>query len=1505
MSKTFAPSFSVDALLCAEYCYYILLAGVYHSEEKIRQALTSSIDESPVAEFDRRVHSLISKLKKETTNSTKYIEPEAFEFVRKGLCDKATDDFKENLKKSIKTLSKHNSATGNQEKVREVMGDLTSSFVACLMHLPQNKLQKLMEDSLSINALKEIKQRLKENDYREMIQKWNSILQEGETSLLVENLIRSGRGAMGRMKIVRAKSMKTADQFYFTLRLTRSISSLDECFEVIRDYGGIQIEKQLMKSSSPFFKKLQPEICADKFDCPCPGLKLQAYRKKCTKCNHVHKWITQYEDLENLACVLILVEKGRMGDTFPQSFDCLDLRLSHDSSCEFKEGSSLHLSTIIQELGRMCRYSKFPASETPYVLVGRVLFKTLQTSLKTSPSMNAISCQKADRYMTKSRRRKDEKCSSLRWLDYEAQKDSYDYQNVKKHYNRILLHAEPQIGKTGAYLCLIRELRRDICGKVPLSATPTFEDGIFYRHKESRYSQEFLFRDTGERHDWEFPYWKTIKDSPSLYDEPATSRKYSIEGCFYTHDVEECPSILVNPEEDKTTIDHQYQERECAEGLRAWHWYHYEKCVDCGRRLQGKGPVLETFTVSIDGIPVTVKCSVPSSRQSFKHLLEQLKSTSSTEEATKKQNPSSTPFWIFHASHRDDPRKCTLNYHHVMQEKGQVPTYAQIAVVRKVKFDAYRSTWGKVLTIVQLPDALPNCELEPNERGVGYAKLFVQKMSFALNLEYIFVIDDNVVVMSEAVFTKEPSSPAERILKDEKGVMKMQRCSFLKPLSHLQKIAEGKETPPIDETKYEPHPLTDQFESEEFPLYSYTGPAKLFGNKQHESYGVLGFIRSVPVAVAPFSRTQVYAAVLLNVKSTVERGVFYRPWPCWEDLRFNDDCDKAGLWVVKCNRYSFLKVQYKDWINNLAPPKIFEWRDDSILAERPLVSELPKEFEESIILEHLRNFVNTQGPEKCFKGCIGYAQEERVKDTVSPARIVQEVEAKQEPSAKGTPVFILSFSVGNLTTNDIELLTSRFCSTKEKVVTVTSTKEVLEEWPEMKLTKSTIPKAIFFSREMRNRNSKFTILSAADPKRHRLRYILIQASFPQEDKDYQADITSSVKNSLLNIRNEPRMDRISLANNTQDISKEKKSRKRSLRESFDDSVEMKRRKTNDDCNQQIESLLPERCNEVIIIEEGFSPLQSSPKHFQNFGTKSKPAKAVSSQFENKSKAIDLITIESMNSVLTDEEMTSEKMDVSSSVQERSEKVHPECQVSIVSEDKETLGRKRVARNDDTEGTNDVTKDIVSLWREFRNLQTSSGKDGETTGSNDLTMKYITEKLTRFTTDQLQGKDEKGFNAILKACSLPSMSPHVVQYLITTRKVDINCELPQNFDRNPSAKKGLIPGMSALSVAIKSGNVKLVPTFTRRGNAISVQSVDDDGNTALHHCVLSMSKFSFRKLFPLYKPLKWKNMRNEDGKNPLDIARGMQGLSEGKERCITFMCEEMMKKTKTKRVEEKK
>ena len=1503
MFKTDAPSFSVDALLCSEYCYYILLSSVYHSKEEIRKALTSRIDESPVAEFDRKVNSLVNKLREETANSKKYIEPEAFEFVRKDLCDKATEDFKENMKQ-LRGFSKHSSPTENQEKLTKVKKDLATSFVACIMHLPLNELQTILEDPRLVSNIKELKQRLQQNDCHEMIEEWMSNLKKGETSSLVENLIRSGKGKMGRMKIVRAKSMKTADQFYFTLRLARSVSSLEKCFEVIRDYGGIQIEKQLMKSSSPFFWNLQPEICVDKFDCRCRVLKPQEGRKKCGHCDHVHKLITQYEDLENLACVLILVDKGRMGDTFPQSFDCLDLRLNYD----VKEGSSLYLSTIIQELGRMCRYSKSSASETPYVLVGRVLFKALKKSLETSSSMSAISCNKIDRYMTKSSRSKEETCSSLRWLDYEAHKDSYDYENAMKHCNRILLHAEPQIGKTGTYLCLIRDLRLDILGKDKgsLSATSEFDEGIFYQHKQCHVARDIMVSETAESQDWQFPYWKTIKNSPSLYERPVALGKYSIGGCFYTHDLEESPFILMNREQQNMTkTDHQYQQRECADGVRAWHWYHFEKCAECGRLLQGKEPVLETFEVRIDGESVTVTCSVPSSYPSFNYLLEQLKRRRSERDTPGEQNALTSLFSIFHASHRDDPRKCTLNYHHVMQEKGQLVAYVQIVVVRKEKFDAYRSTWGKVLTIVQLPDELPNCELGPNEGGVGYARLFIQKMSFALNLEYMFLIDDNVVAMSEAVFrTGDPSSPSARVLRDENGVMQMQRCSFLKPLSHLQKIAEGKVIPPIDETKYEAHSLTDEFESQDFPLYSYTGPAKLFGNKQHESYGVLGLIRSVPVAVTPYLRTQVYAAVLLNVKSTVKKGVLYRPWPCWEDLRFNDDCDKAGLWVVKCNRYSFLKVQYKDWINNLGPPKIFEWRDSSILEERPLVSELPKDFEESLILEHLCNLVNTKGPEKFFKGCLGYKQQVDIENTVSPARIVQQVQAKEgmeEDFTNGVPAVILSFCVTNSERKTLSLLDKTFCSTKEKIIFVASAEEAIEEWPQMSLATIASKKGICFCSEMSKRNAKFSIFSAADPKRHRLRYILVEASFPQEDRDDQEDIIGEVKNSLVDITSEPKFVGGTSLSYVQPTSKRKKSVKRSIRESLDDSVEVKRRKTDEDFNQLPEGLLPETCNELTLIEEKSTPKKSlsSPKREHNFEPERKQTKAVASEFKQRNKEISLIRIDSEDSVHVDEEMALEKRDPSESDGEECEKVDNGSNISNVSEDQETSRKKRDARSKHPghmEGTNDITKDIVSLWSEFRNLPSSNRKEDEKTGSNDLSAEYVKEKLSRFSTDQLQAKDDKGHTALLKACSLPTMSPHVMQHLIIERKVDINCTLPQTFDRNHSVTKGLIPGMSALSVSIKSGNVKLVPTFTRRRKEINFGSADEDGNTALHHCVLSASKFSFDKLFPLFKPLKWKKMSNNEGKNPLEIIKDldMTEYSAKKKNIINDMRQKMEK-----------
>ena len=464
-----------DAMLCAEYCYYIFHVTALDCDEKIRQVLSNDIDNSPTSQFTKALHRFIRKLEEsqqeECGRTKKSIKPEAFKFACKEIRDRVKRDFRDNLKE--RQTSDYVMSKGSEEK-------LAASFVAYLMHHSEQELQNVVEETHSTSTVEEIKEILQENACQKMVEIWKGLVQECETNSLVLSLIQSGQREFGKMKVVRAKNMETANQLYITLKFAQEVCHLKECFEIIKDCGGIQIKHQLV-TSNPFFKRLQTENCQAKIDCLCKDLKLKPRHKKCLNCGHVHKSITQYEDLENLACLLVLVDKGRMGDTFPQSFDSLDLRLSYDSK-------PLYLSTVIQELGRICRYATISVDDSraqnlPYVLIGPELYRALKKSIKSSPSIISLisrNCKanKVDRYMEEQVRANVNTSSPLRWPDYEASKDSYDHENQRKHCNRILLQAEPQIGKTGTYLCLIKLLRLDILGK---------KKGVVSKRTRSRY----------------------------------------------------------------------------------------------------------------------------------------------------------------------------------------------------------------------------------------------------------------------------------------------------------------------------------------------------------------------------------------------------------------------------------------------------------------------------------------------------------------------------------------------------------------------------------------------------------------------------------------------------------------------------------------------------------------------------------------------------------------------------------------------------------------------------------------------------------------------------------------------------------------------------------------------------------------------------------------------------------------------------------------------------------
>ena len=176
------------------------------------------------------------------------------------------------------------------------------------------------------------------------------------------------------------------------------------------------------------------------------------------------------------------------------------------------------------------------------------------------------------------------------------------------------------------------------------------------------------------------------------------------------------------------------------------------------------------------------------------------------------------------------------------------------------------------------------------------------------------------------------------------------------------------------------------------------------------------------------------------------------------------------------------------------------------------------------------------------------------------------------------------------------------------------------------------------------------------------------------------------------------------------------------------------------------------------------------------------------------------------------------------------------------------------------GTSEVTRLIVELWREKMRIK----------GNEDIDAQKVKDNLNNFGTEDLERLDGEGFSALTKACSLPSMSPRIVSYLLNKKMVDVNSQLPDCFRTGDREAANLIPLMSALSMALLRGNVKCVSTFMQRKSVIKFESKDKKGNTALHYCL--STREAFEKLWPNYEKMNWRDMKNDEGRNPCDDAK---------------------------------
>ena len=113
-----------------------------------------------------------------------------------------------------------------------------------------------------------------------------------------------------------------------TFCLVRRISG-NYSIEFVRDFGDkgtslkehlINVEKiESCEEKEPtcrLIRRIQTQKCHDLTEQGAPGCDCSAYYQntgslKCKTCDHIHKPLNSYEDLEGLPCFLILVDNGR------------------------------------------------------------------------------------------------------------------------------------------------------------------------------------------------------------------------------------------------------------------------------------------------------------------------------------------------------------------------------------------------------------------------------------------------------------------------------------------------------------------------------------------------------------------------------------------------------------------------------------------------------------------------------------------------------------------------------------------------------------------------------------------------------------------------------------------------------------------------------------------------------------------------------------------------------------------------------------------------------------------------------------------------------------------------------------------------------------------------------------------------------------------------------------------------------------------------------------------
>ena len=372
----------------------------------------------------------------------------------------------------------------------------------------------------------------------------------------------------------------------------------------------------------------------------------------------------------------------------------------------------------------------------------------------------------------------------------------------------------------------------------------------------------------------------------------------------------------------------------------------HDSCSKCATTVENK---IYQVEIEIKESPITSRVSIPESGRC--EVVRQM-----LENKAMIQEKNDLKFWIFTPTHKR-VLKGYLNLTHNMVDSSSgveiYKSYVHVLVVRAGEFEDYCKKWSSSHVIMELPVEVPQwfdeygdkCTAEAGK--IGYARKYVQAFAQTFDLGPIFMLDDNVPEFFEvdSCLGKDGKEYMRQVENKGTGKKKMvlKNVPLYQVLKHLEGLHDSEAAAPKNYRN----------------RCDYTGPPS--------TYGVIGIEKRCGFSETrikrPFKNTHVYKVSLINTSALRTKGIEYKPWEVWEDLCLNNDCDRAGLFVVKFNRYAASIRNWSTW-----QPDLFIWDDDTNLCVESTKKLNRTTDESNFLLRYIRDWAP---PGRYGDSCLG------------------------------------------------------------------------------------------------------------------------------------------------------------------------------------------------------------------------------------------------------------------------------------------------------------------------------------------------------------------------------------------------------------------------------------------------------------------------------------------------------------------------------------------------------